>query len=186
MATQDARGQISLAYAVPRQALTRDQWRLFLYPVPPPGKLLTNLEETGIEPALLLAMARCESLFEPAERSRAGALGWLQIMPFNYPNRGFTGQEVIWNRPVTSLQTGARLLAENLDRYAGDPYRSVAAYNAGAKAVDRWLRQLGGQLPNDLFLTWIGYSETRHYTEKVLIEREIYDWILEEELKLSP
>ena len=43
---------------------------------------------------------------------------------------------------------------------------------------DRWRKQLGGDERNDVFLAWIGYPETRHYVEKVLIDREIYDAII--------
>ena len=55
---------------------------------------------------------------------------------------------------------------------------AVAAYNAGPKAASRWERQLGGSPDRDIYLAWIGYPETRHYVEKVLIDREIYDWLI--------
>jgi len=47
--------------------------------------------------------------------------------------------------------------------------------------ASRWERQLGGSPDRDIYLAWIGYPETRHYVEKVLIDREIYDWIIRAE-----
>jgi len=44
--------------------------------------------------------------------------------------------------------------------------------------VARWEKQLGGKADGRLFLAWIGYSETRAYVEKVLIDRDVYAWLL--------
>ncbi len=186
LATADSRGQLALASALPRQPLSQEQRLLFLYPVPTLDDAWPAMESAQVEISLLLAVIRSESLFDPATRSRAGALGLLQIMPFHYPGRGFHEGTVLWNQPEISLKAGSRLLRENLQRYDGDPYRTVAAYNAGGGAVDRWDRQLGGRADKDIFLAWIGYPETRRYTEKVLIAREIYDWILTSENPGSP
>jgi soluble lytic murein transglycosylase len=108
-------------------------------------------------------------------------LGWLQIMPFHWPDQGYGAGRIYWNDPVASLDLGVRLLRECEGRYAGDPYRAVAAYNAGSGAVARWEDQLGGPQPASLFLAWIGYPETQRYVEKVLRDREIYDWIIEDQ-----
>ncbi|MBC8423983.1 lytic murein transglycosylase, partial [bacterium] len=69
-------------------------------------------------------------------------------------------------------------LAVGSRRYDGDPYRTLADYNAGPSAVRRWDAQLGAGAPATTFLAWIGYPETRRYVEKVLIDRHIYAWIL--------
>jgi len=185
LAAGDGRGQLALATSIPRDQLESWEQMLMLYPVPPPGALLDAVGTSGIEASLLLAVIRNESLYDPTARSEAGALGWMQIMPFHYPGRGYSANRAIWRNPFTSLAAGSRLLLESADRYGGDPYRSLAAYNAGSGAVDRWDRQLGNpseetRHSRDVFLAWIGYPETRRYTEKVLIAREIYDWILNE------
>jgi soluble lytic murein transglycosylase len=128
----------------------------------------------------MLATARNESLFDPAVRSRAGALGWLQIMPFHYTFAARQPGRAHWSHAATSLAKATQLMSSGAQRYGADPYRMLAAYNAGPKAVDRWDRQLGGDADRATFLAWIGYAETRRYVEKVLIDREIYDWILSE------
>jgi tetratricopeptide (TPR) repeat protein len=178
LVTGDMRGTLALAYELPSAGLTGAEKQRFLYPLPAEGPIREALLAAESEPALVLAVARNESMFEPAVRSRAGALGWMQIMPFHFRNRGALPGRENWAVPAVSIQLGDRILVENRRRYQGDPYLTVAAYNAGPGAADRWRRQLGGNPSSDIYLAWIGYPETRNYVEKVLIDREIYDWIL--------
>lgn len=178
LAIGDMRGILGLAYELPGRGLTRAEKRLFLYPLPADGAIRAAISNAESEPALLLAVARNESLFEPAVRSRAGALGWMQIMPFHYPHKGAVIGSGNWRVPAVSVARGDRLLTENRRRYHGDPYRAVAAYNAGPGAASRWDRQLGGDADRDIYLAWIGYPETRSYVEKVLIDRRIYHEII--------
>jgi len=178
LATGDMRGIVGLAFELPGRGLTRDEKRLFLYPLPVAGPIRDAIGAADNEPALLLAVARNESLFEPAVRSRAGALGWMQIMPFHYPQKGALFGPGNWRLPAMSVARGNGLLTENRRRYNGDPYRILAAYNAGPGAASRWDEQLGGQAARDVYLAWIGYPETRAYVEKVLIDREVYHAII--------
>ena len=174
----DMRGTVALANELPAAGLTRTEKMRFLYPLPPAGPVRKAVRASRSEPSLILAVARNESLFEPAVRSRAGALGWMQIMPFHFPRRGALPGKDNWAVPAVSIGLGDRILTENRRRFDGDPYLAVAAYNAGPGAAERWRRQLGGSPTPDIYLAWIGYPETRNYVEKVLIDREIYDWIL--------
>jgi len=173
----DPRGQLACAYALPRDGLSWEENRRFLYPLPSRDAIVDLLTEAA-DPALALAVARNESLFDPAVRSRSGALGWMQIMPFHYPDGGVPDGVPAWRIPATSAGKGLALLEDSARRYGGDPYRTVAAYNAGSGAVARWDEQLGGTPDRATFLAWIGYPETHRYTEKVLIDREIYAHIL--------
>jgi len=178
LAAGDMRGILGVAVNLPGRGLTAEEKLRFLYPLPGDGVIRDAILEADSEPALLLAVARNESLFEPTVRSRAGALGWMQIMPFHYEGLGARPGPANWSNPALSIQRGDGLLVENRRRYDGDPYRAVAAYNAGPEAASRWERQLGHTQTRAMYLAWIGYPETRHYVEKVLIDREIYDWII--------
>jgi hypothetical protein len=180
LATDDLRGQLGLVYSLPSRSLSSQERLWFLYPVPTDPALLDILADGPLDMALLLAIARNESLFDSGARSRAGALGLMQIMPFNYEQKGFLQNRAQWRDPTVSLRTAIELLARYSHRFDADPYRTVAAYNAGPQAAVRWTRQLGGRSDRDLFLAWIGYPDTKTYTEKVLIERAIYDWILQQ------
>jgi len=181
LALGDMRGILAVATELDSRGLTPGEKRRFLYPLPDKGAIYKAISEADSDPALLLAVARNESLFEPSVRSRAGALGWMQIMPFHFEDRGALPGGANWRNPGVSIRYGDGLLRENSRRYEGDPYLAVAAYNAGAGAASRWEKQLGGSPARDIYLAWIGFPETRHYVEKVLIDREIYDWIIRAE-----
>lgn len=104
----------------------------------------------GIDPALLRALVRQESGFDPAARSSAGATGLTQLMPGTAASLGVDPTD-----PVQALEGGARYLRQQLDRFGGDERLALAAYNAGPGAVARF----GGVPP---------YAETQAYVEKVL------------------
>ncbi len=178
LAAGDLRGTLGAASLLPQRGLTAADRRLFLYPLPGPGPVREALLAANNDPALLLAVARNESLFEAGVRSWAGALGWMQIMPFHYERRGALPGARHWTNAPVSIAAGDRLLADGVRRYRGDPYRMLAAYNAGPEATDRWDRQLGGHAARDVYLAWIGYPETRQYVEKVLTDRAIYQAII--------
>ncbi len=181
----DLRGIVGVATPMAQTGLTKREKLCFLYPLPRDGSVHTALSEASNDPALLLAVARNESLFEPSVRSWAGALGWMQIMPFHFPDKGARPGADNWSCAAVSIAKGDALLEENRRRYDGNPYLTVAAYNAGPGAVARWQKQLGNNTRDDIFLAWIGYPETRHYVEKVLIDREIYHWIISESRLIS-
>lgn len=174
MAAGDMRGQLAAATMLPQRGLTARERRLILYPLPGEGPVRDALLRAESEPALILAVARNESLFEPGVRSWAGALGFMQVMPFHFERRGALPGARHWSNPPVSIAKGDQLLVDGAGRYGGDPYRLLAGYNAGYEATDRWDRQLGGRASRDIYLAWIGYPETRHYVEKVLVDREIY------------
>ncbi len=181
----DLRGIVGVATPLPPSGLTNEEKLCFLYPLARDGSIHQALAAASNDPALLLAVARNESLFEPSVRSRAGALGWMQIMPFHLSQKGARPGSENWSNAQVSIAKGDALLKENRHRYQGNPYLTLAAYNAGPGATARWQKQLGDNTRNDIFLAWIGYPETRHYVEKVLIDREIYDWIIGES-RLTP
>jgi soluble lytic murein transglycosylase len=71
---------------------------------------------------------------------------------------------------------GSRFLAFLLDHFSGSLPLSIAGYNAGEAAVDRWLRERG-TLELDEFLETIPYDETRNYTKRVLASVFAYSWL---------
>ncbi len=173
IALADDRGVLAMAVRLPAAGAPA-AWRWpFWYPIPADPAVRAALAAAPLPADLLLAIARNESLFEPAIRSRAGALGYMQIMPFHYEDPAGGAGPDHWRHPGTSLKAGARILADAVRRHRGDPYRSVAAYNAGSTAVERWDRQLGAA-DGLYYRAWISYPETRGYTLRVLRDREVY------------
>ena len=107
--------------------------------------------ETGVPFALLKAVAKVESAFDPRARSVAGAEGLMQLMPETQARFGVADPFA----PEESIRGGAKYLAWLLDRFGGDLELAVAAYNAGEGAVERF----GGIPP---------FDETRRYVRRVL------------------
>ncbi len=103
-----------------------------------------------LDPALLAAVAKVESDFNPRAVSRVGAKGVMQLMDATAREYGVSN---IFD-PVQNIDAGARHLRDLLTAYRGDLRLSLAAYNAGRGAVLRH----GGVPP---------YSETRRYLQKV-------------------
>ena len=121
-----------------------------------------------LDPALLAAVIEAESKFNPEARSSAGAVGLMQLTPGTAKGIAlYTGGHHFHlsdlTNPEINVRYGAWYLRHLLDRY-GDEETALAAYNAGQKNVDRWLREGSG----------IAFSETRAYVHRVEDLKRIY------------
>jgi soluble lytic murein transglycosylase-like protein len=105
----------------------------------------------GVSPALIEAVARTESRFDPAAVSPKGAGGLMQLMPATAAALGVVDRF----DPRESIRGGVRHLRYLLDRYQGRVVLALAAYNAGEGAVDAHR----GVPP---------YPETQQYVHRVL------------------
>jgi len=106
----------------------------------------------GLNPALLEAVARAESAFDPRAVSPRGARGLMQLMPATGSRFGVSPRELF--DPEKNVDAGARYLAWLADRFDDDLPRVLAGYNAGEGTVDRF----GGVPP---------YRETRDYVRRI-------------------
>ena len=121
-------------------------------------------QQHHVQPALLLAVMKAESSFNPTVVSKAGAVGLMQLIPETAIRHGVrnlydTNENVIG---------GAKHLRYLLDRFHGNIRLALAAYNAGERKVDRY-----GQIPP--------YKETQDYVKKVLLYYRSYKkegWIM--------
>ncbi len=103
----------------------------------------------GVDPALLSAVARAESGYDPRAVSGAGAQGLMQLMPGTARSLDVNPFD-----PEQAVDGAARLLSGSLRSYSGRVDLALAAYNAGPGAVTRY----GGVPP---------YQETQNYVRRV-------------------
>ena len=85
-----------------------------------------------VSPALIDAVARVESRYDPRAVSRAKAVGVMQLMPGTARAMGVEPTD-----PAANIRGGTAYLRVLLNRFDGDIVRTVAAYNAGPAAVVR-------------------------------------------------
>ena len=157
------------------------RWRL-AFPVAFLDEVRLNAAESGLDPALLLAIVRHESGFRPEAESRSGALGLAQLMPRTASDtaRRLLGEppparaELLL--PDTNLRLAARYLATLLARSEGNAAVAVAAYNAGPGRVARWLDRWG-DLDTDELVEALPWREAHGYTKQVLQAWGVYRYL---------
>ena len=114
--------------------------------------LITSASERfGVSFPLLKAIIKAESDFDAEAVSKKGAMGLMQIMPQNFK---FLGIKDPFD-PTQNINAGARYFRQLYDRFNGKLALSLAAYNAGPTAVDR-------------YQTIPPYEETEEYVRRVL------------------
>ncbi|GGC55533.1 lytic transglycosylase [Siccirubricoccus deserti] len=143
------------------------------YPAPPEAP----------EAALVNAIARQESNFDPEAVSSANARGLMQLLPATAQAvarrlglRHQTG--MLTSDPTHNLRLGAAYLDQLLARFSGTLPFAIAGYNAGPRRVDEWLGTYGdprgGALPMLDWMELIPFGETRNYVQRVLENLTIY------------
>lgn len=150
----------------------------FMYPRPQ-WPLIQELGATyGLDPYLILALMREESLFNAQALSRTGARGLMQIMPDTA--RGiaknlkvnWTGEDMLFD-PEVNVRFGVFYLNYLKQRFDGNVVYMLSGYNAGPNATHNWVSRDGAD-PLDVFVSKIPYAETHHYVTRVLKSYWIY------------
>jgi len=147
-----------------------------IYPWPARAAVEAEAKEFDVDPLLLVAIIRQESVFDVEALSPAGARGLAQLTPGTAALTA-RGLDVTFypewiTVPDLNLHLGAAHLAELLRRFSRLE-TAIAAYNAGASPVRRWLERDGADDP-DQFIELIPYPETRGYVRSVIRNRELY------------
>ena len=148
-----------------------------LYPLPP-------WEPKGgftVDRALLFALMRQESRFDPTARSGAGARGLMQLMPSTatYVADKLTtdiGRKPDLYEPETNVTLGQHYVRYLMDQKGieNDLILTIAAYNAGPGNIESWRKRLSGVKDPVLFIESLPVGETRNFAKQVLTNYWIY------------
>ena len=130
------------------------------------------------------AITRQESQFAQNAISHAGARGLMQLMPGTANEQAgklglsFNSQALIDDAGF-NIQLGSAYFQRLMSYYNGSYPLAVAAYNAGAGNVNKWLRANGD--PRTGGIAWVDWleripiSETRNYVQRVLENAVVYE-----------
>lgn len=197
----DFLSQIALTQQTPEQVYLMSRFGAELGRPDLPLKVAKRLETRGIiyadagypsiqlpkslrgKAALIHAIARQESAFNPTVVSRAGARGLMQLMPATAKRvarekRMPYRYAELTQDPVYNMTLSSHYLDFLSAEFNAINPLMIAAYNAGENAVSRWIKTYGN--PHDPtvdavdWVELIPYSETRNYTQRVLEALIIY------------
>lgn len=164
-ARMEKRGDLGPAEAE-RIRYPRAYWNLFS----------SAAQKHSLDPWLLLALARQESLFDPRARSVSDAQGLMQLLPATArrvaTQSGIQSSGLDLYDPAVNVLLGTSYLQNLFAMFSGDEFKAVAAYNGGEHAVQNWTSRFPG--PDDEWVENIGYRETRDYVKKVIGGRREY------------
>ncbi|HEY7713559.1 MAG TPA: transglycosylase SLT domain-containing protein, partial [Candidatus Binatia bacterium] len=172
---------LTLANQAPLSQGERDLYR---YPLAFWDLIQQKSLERELDPYLILALIRQESLFDSRARSSASALGLMQLIPGTAARVArqlgvaVPSQEKLFE-PEVNLTLGTQYLKDLLERYSHNWHKAIAAYNAGEAAVDRWEREIPAEDIEE-FVEQIPYGETRGYVKLVLRNHGIYKRLYEQ------
>lgn len=140
----------------------------------------------GTNTYLVHGLIRQESGFNQHAVSRAGALGYMQLMPktarylskkLKIPFRKSKITDKEYN-----LKLGSYYIKRQIDRNKGSLILALISYNAGPSRVDHWISKFGDPRQSSVdVIDWIEkvpFSETRGYIHRVLENAQIYKFIM--------
>jgi soluble lytic murein transglycosylase len=159
------------------KALGEAKWKI-AYPRAFPTLVTKNSKANQLPEWLQLAIMREESAFSPRIESFANAIGLTQMLvktAKRFSNGAPVTREVLLD-PTKNLELGSRFLGFLWKHFNSAPPLTIAGYNAGEAAVERWLNERGN-LAMDEFMETIPYDETRNYTKRVLASFFAYSWL---------
>jgi len=158
-----------------------------LYPLPH----WTPRDGFAVDRALVFAVMRQESRFDPRLVSSAGATGLMQILPSTAQHvrernadigSDDANRDALFD-PSRNMELGQRYLSEllGMPEIDGNLFLATAAYNAGPGTLARWRRDLSDISDPLLFIESLSFGETRDYVEKVMANFWIYQLRLGQE-----
>lgn len=174
----DARTQLSVGKAALQRGFPLD---MAAFPVN--GVPVFDVLGDPMERAIVHAIARQESAFDPTAMSHAGARGLMQMMPATARETARrAGLPFDWQKlgedPLYAARMGAAHLNDLLKEWRGSYILTFAAYNAGSPNVKKWVAAYGDPRDPEVdAVDWverIPFSETRNYVQRVMENLQVY------------
>ena len=123
-----------------------------------------------LDPLFVSAVIYTESHYDPSVVSHKGAVGLMQLLPSTASSvskrkkADFQLDEL--KDPETNIKMGCMYLRHLLDKYEGDLSTALAAYNAGSRNVNKWMKASKDE-NFEVTLQRQGFDETKSYVENV-------------------
>jgi soluble lytic murein transglycosylase len=130
-----------------------------------------------LDPYLVAALVVQESTFVPDVRSSANAVGLMQLMAATgrqYARRlKLPYSARLLTNPDANLRMGTTYFADKVREF-GSFHLALASYNAGERAVRRWMAERPEVTDQEEFIDDIPYPETQNYVKRILGTVEDY------------
>ena len=142
------------------------------YPLAYWDTIIKYAEQRKLDPYFVAGIIRQESAYNPLAISYANARGLMQVIPPTAQRvarrldlKNFTTAQLY--EPDTNIAIGTAYIAEMLEKFDGNLFRAIAAYNAGPNATKKWWPE-GGAVDDEEIVENITYQATRNYVKRVL------------------
>ena len=141
-----------------------------------------------LDPYLIAALVAQESTFVRDIRSSANAYGLMQLVPTTaraYARKlNLRYSTTMLTNAESNIKMGTLYLSDKIKEF-GDVHLALASYNAGERAVRRWVSERPDVSEQDEFIDDIPYPETQNYVKKILGTAEDYRRLYRGETKTS-
>lgn len=180
VAMRDARALVAIGKLATQRGLALDT---HAYPTIGIPEYETFTAVPQVERAMVFAIARQESQFDPRAQSGVGARGLMQMMPATAQRtakRVSTSYETdrLTSDPAYNARLGQAHLGELMEDWKGSYILAFASYNAGGGNVKKWVDAYGDPRRPDVDpIDWverIPFTETRNYVQRVMENLQVY------------
>ncbi len=163
---------LGIRLAARKYGTRSDIYSAVAFPKPYASYVLFYSNKYNVDPNLILAIMRQESLFDPQATSVANARGLMQLI--DSTAKWMAQREGIVLRNLYDIETninlGTAYIRYLMDYWKGDLVRVIASYNAGENRVRSFIQHSDPYV----FIETIPLHETRNYVKSVLYNYYIY------------
>ncbi|RTL50303.1 MAG: lytic transglycosylase domain-containing protein [Bradyrhizobiaceae bacterium] len=174
----DARAMLLVGKAALNRGMPFDYYAYPVSGIPPYRDIGPQVEK-----AIVYAIARQESAFNPAVVSPANAYGLMQVTPDagRYVAKKYNATfdlARLKGDPSYNASMGAAELGGLIDDYRGSYIMTFAGYNAGRGSVRKWVERYGDPRDSNVdavdWVEQIPFSETRNYVQRIMENLQVY------------